>query len=294
VSALIVVFLTWRGVFVTFALAGFVIAFLVARRPEPERAAAADTDAASGRDQMLYGLVEDAHVEPRATTVLHGDQRDRSIWWAFRYTLRVRTVVIVIVAGSLGDFFFSGLQVFAVVFAVDEFGIPQASAALLIPVVGAGAALGLLGGGRVGDALIERGHITGRVQVALWSFPSACLVILPALFLHSVVIALPFLVIGSALLTAPNAPLDAVRLDVVNPWLRGRAESVRSLCRLTAQAAGPLAFGWLADHLAGGGVDGVRDAFLVTVPLLAASGFVLLFAIRTYPADVAAVAASRG
>jgi MFS family permease len=289
VSGAIVVLLSWRGVFAALALAGLGVAYAINRRPEPERGAFEAFGQQPGEDETLYQELEETGVQADPRGVLHGHQRGRSFAWAMRYTLRIRTLVVVIIAGSLGDFFFSGLQVFAVIFAVHQFAISQASAALLVPVVGIGALVGLVGGGRLGDALIERGHVNGRIEVAMWSFPFACCAIVPALFLHSVFVAIPFLVVGSALLTAPNPVLDAVRLDVVHPELRGRAESVRSLCRLAAQAIGPLAFGWLSDHLAGGGVDGVRTAFLVTTPLLAANGLVLVAALRSYPRDVAAV-----
>jgi MFS family permease len=292
VSGLVVAVFSWRAVFVVLALAGVAVAWAVARRPEPRRGATETFGAEPTADHTLYQLLAAADVRPDPHGELHGDQRDRSLLWAIAYTLRIRTMVVVIIAGSLGDFFFSGLQVFAVVFAVHEFGISQAGAALLVPVAGAGAFFGLIGGGWLADSLIERGHISGRIEVGLWSFPLACVVIVPALFIHSVFLALPFLIVGSALLTAPNPALDAARLDVVHPELRGRAESVRSLCRVAAQATGPLAFGLLADHQAGGGVDGVRNAFLVTVPLLAANGLVLLAALHTYPSDVEAVARS--
>jgi MFS family permease len=162
-SGIVLVLFSWRGVFLAFALVGFVVAVQIARRPEPERGAGDESQPASAHDQRLYDLVEEAHIEPRPRAVLQGSQRDRSLRWALAYTLRIPTILIVIVAGSLGDFFFSGLQVFAVVFAVDEYGISQAGAALLVPVIGAGAAIGLVAGGRLGDALIERGHIAGRI-----------------------------------------------------------------------------------------------------------------------------------
>jgi sugar phosphate permease len=272
-----------------------VIAFAILRRPEPERGVA-DIETAAGRGDAggstLYKLALESEESPDPALVLRGHQTERSLGWALRYTLRIRTDVIVIVAGSLGDFFFSGLQVFAVLFAVDQYGISEAGAALLIPVVGVGALFGLVRGGRVGDALVERGRVNGRLLVALWSFPIAALVFLPALFVHSVVVALPFLVVGAAFLTAPNPVLDAVRLDVVHPELRGRAEGIRSLCRLAAQASAPLVLGYLSEHLAGGGTSGLRTAILVTIPLLAANGLVLIPALRSYPADVAAVAES--
>jgi hypothetical protein len=101
-------------------------------------------------------------------------------------------------------------------------------------------------------------------------------------------IALPALTIGAAGMAAPNPPLDAVRLDVIVPQLWGRAQSVRTLARTIAEAAGPIGLGALADHLGGGGVRGVQLTLLLLLPALAANGVLLVFATRTYPRDVAA------
>jgi MFS family permease len=102
-------------------------------------------------------------------------------------------------------------------------------------------------------------------------------------------VALPFLVVAGALLTAPIAPLEAARLDVVHPQLRGRAESARMIARVAAQAVAPLLFGVLSNTLGGGGARGLQLAFLVLLPLLAASSVLLLLATRHYPQEVAAV-----
>ena len=68
----------------------------------------------------------------------------------------------------------------------------------------------------------------------------------------------------------------------------GRAEGVRTALRVGVQAAGPLAFGLLADHLAGNGAQAMRLAFLVLLIPLAISGLVLLRATKTYGDDMTA------
>jgi hypothetical protein len=64
--------------------------------------------------------------------------------------------------------------------------------------------------------------------------------------------------------------------------------------RTGAEASAPVLFGLLADNAAGGGEAGLRVAFLVTLPALAINAGLLLLAARTYPREVAAVAASTG
>ncbi len=289
----------WRGVFIVLAVIGLLIARGAYRLPEPERgaqgaAAAADEPAEEGQRGDITGqLVHEEHIEPDEQNVVAGDDKaQRSLWWAIKYVLRVRTNVIVILASSVGDFFFSGLQLFAVEFAVHQYGIGKYSATALVPVVGIGALAGMLASGRVTDRLLADRRLTARIFVSAWSFIIGAIVLVPGFLSHSLLVAMPLFVIGGACLAAPNPPLDAARLDVIDPELWGRAEGVRTLFRIAAQAISPLVFGVLSDTLAGGRADGLQLAFLLMTPTLLANGCILFFALRTYPRDVASAQAS--
>jgi hypothetical protein len=107
-------------------------------------------------------------------------------------------------------------------------------------------------------------------------------------------VGLPLLVLGAAALVAPNPPLDAIRLDVVHPSLWGRAESVRTILRSGAEALAPIAFGFLADNVAGGGHRGLQLTMLIMLAALLANGVILAFATRSYARDVDAVLVSTG
>jgi hypothetical protein len=61
------------------------------------------------------------------------------------------------------------------------------------------------------------------------------------------------------------------------------------VARGAAQAAAPQIFGVLSGVLGGGGARGLQLAFLVLLPLLAASSACLMVAARHYPQEVAAV-----
>jgi MFS family permease len=176
-----------------------------------------------------------------------------------------------------------------VLFLVGQFGISASTASILIPLVGVGGFVGVLAGGRGGDLLIERGVLTGRIKIGVWSYLGASITLVPVFVVSSLAVALPFLVVSGALLTAPIAPLEAARLDVVHPQLRGRAESARMIARVAAQAAAPLLFGLLSSELGGGGAEGLRLTFLLLLPLLGASSIFLMIAARHYPHEVAAV-----
>ena len=93
------------------------------------------------------------------------------------------------------------------------------------------------------------------------------------------------------------------------PGLWGRAESIRTVLRSLAQAIAPLAFGGLADLIAGiapkqapigthpvvspGAARGLEITFLLLLGTLAAAGVVLLRARSTYARDTATAAASQ-
>ncbi len=264
VAGALVALWSWRAMFFLLALLGIGLALVVRRVREPPRGDAGDAE------RMSLGAVT-------------------------RYVFSIRTNVLLMLAGSVGDFFFAGLQIFLVSFVIHQYGVPQYTAVLLVPVVGIGAVAGLVFGGRWGDRLMEQGRPGGRVALAAVAFLAVGPLVVPLLFLHSILLALPFMVVDGALLTVPVPTLDAARLDVVHPRLWGRAEAVRTAVRTVAQSAGPVLFGVMADHLAGGGPAGLRLTFLVMVPTLVLNGLVLLVAARTYPADAArAEATARG
>jgi predicted MFS family arabinose efflux permease len=299
--------LSWRVVFAALALLGLGVAWYVSRRPEPSRGGEGGGEGGAGRGEgdpagepdgageqtldapgVLHQLVQEADVEPPEQIVLHGDQSETPLPEALGYVMRVRTVVMVIAASVVAEFFFAALQVFGVLFLVGQFDLSASTAALLIPVVGVGGFIGVVLGGRLGDRLLARGVLTARLQLGAWSYLLVSIAFVPVFLTTSLAVALPFLVICGGLLTAPVAPLEAARLDVVHPQLRGRAESARLLARVAAQAAAPLAFGVLSEAL-GGGTEGIQQAFLILLPGLALSGVLLLRATRHYPAEVAAV-----
>jgi sugar phosphate permease len=237
--------------------------------------------------------VRQAHVEPQLDLILHTDPVDRSMWWAIRYVLRIRTNVIIIVASALGYFFFTGLRSFAIIYVTGHYGLTKSIASLLVLVVGAGAVIGVFAGGRLADRALARGRLRARVVVPMVCLFLIPLALAPAIATTSVALAIPLLVIGAALLSAPNAPLDAARLDIVHPRLWGRAEAVRTSLRSLADAAAPTTFGIVSGQVFGGpGQTGLEYTFLLgLVPLLVAA-VLLLPALRTYPRDVATASAS--
>ena len=97
----------------------------------PSRVVAARTtsratrSAASTRPSQLHELVEEQHVEAKPELVLEGDQSELADQAAMEYVFKVKTVVMIIAASALGDVFFTALQVFGVLFLVEQFGISR-------------------------------------------------------------------------------------------------------------------------------------------------------------------------
>jgi fucose permease len=113
----------------------------------------------------------------------------------------------------------------------------------------------------------------------------------PALFSRAATSAVVFLIFAVLFLSAQNPSLDAARLDIMPPYLWGRAEAVRTFLRGIAQALAPLLFGAVSDHVFGGGRSGLQWTFVVMLIPLLASAYLLFKALKTYPRDVASAAA---
>lgn len=340
VSGLLAGWFGWRIALGVLALPSLALAWgLFAKLPEPgrggrswiKRGAEAIPDPARGDDPATRSdeeplgagpapartaavreVVKAQGVAPAGDIVVHEDPAGWSLRRAVGYVLSVRTNVIMIVSSSVGYFFFAGLKTFAVLFVRGQYGVSQGVATVLVVVVGAGAVAGVVLAGRQGDRFIGKGRVTARLDIGVGGYLAASLLLVPALLSHSLLLALPLIVVAGAALAAPNATLDAARLDVVPSQLWGRAEAVRTVVRTLLEAGAPLAFGFVSEAFGSnkGGlgvvasgrkspagspaqVRGLEDAFLLMLVPLAASGLVLLLGRRSYPVDVASAAASQ-
>jgi MFS family permease len=291
---------SWRAAFVVLALPAFALAWFVSRLPEPTR---------GGHDALLApGQAADPHegqagtaaqqlalgrgIAPDPRLVLTSDPRRMNIVQATRYILRVRTNVVLILASASGYFFLAGVQTFGIEFTTRQYGINQALANLLLLVVGGGAIVGVLAGGNLGDALLHRGYLNGRILVSAISAAACVVLFIPAIFTPSALTAVPYLAVAALALSAQNPPLDAARLDIMPPLLWGRAEGVRTALRTGAQALAPVFFGAVSDYIFGGGHSGLKWTFVVMLLPLGGSAYFLFRGLGTYPRDVATAAAS--
>ena len=296
--------LSWRAAFVILALPALVLAWLVFRLPEPAR---------GGRDALVHPeyradapsedqpretdaqrLSRERGLDPDPDLVLKEDPRRMRLIEATRYILRIRTNIVLILASACGYYFLAGVQTFGLEFVTKQYGIDQALGTLVLLVIGGGAVAGVLLGGALGDLLLRRGYIKGRILVAAIAATAAVVLFTPAIFTRSAITALPYITLAALALSAQNPPVDAARLDIMVPLLWGRAEGVRTFLRTFAMALAPLLFGAVSDYVFGGGRSGLQWTFAVMLVPLAASAYFLYRGLATYPRDVATAAASAG
>jgi predicted MFS family arabinose efflux permease len=298
---------SWRGSFWVLALPGPILAFTLLRTlPEPIRGGQqelATDDPTEERSSSLTSLVRSRGIEPDRRTVLTADPTNRSMWWAVKYVLTIRSNVYIILASALVYFYVAGLQAFIVIFLRGRYDFDQNTATLLLLTVGIATVTGTLLAGPLSDRWIGRGRISARPMLAGIACLAAFALAVPGVVIPTFLIGWPLLLVASALIGAANPPLDAARLDVVHSRLWGRAESVRNFVQTLLKSSAPLLFGWLStvftpagmgvDEVQGDGAVGLTRAFLVLLVVLVVAGALLLVAARrSYPRDVATAIAS--
>lgn len=302
------VLLSWRIGFFALALAALPVAWLVHRLPEPARGggdrlepgqerigerentgpgAAEDKSGAADTSGLIRDMIREAHLRPREDLVHDENPRHKSLWWAAWYVLHIPTNLVLIVASSLGYYYFAGMRTFGVELAHGWFGLGHSAAIGLVVLFGFSGLAGALVGGRLGDYLLARKHLSARIIMATVAYLATGIFLVPALLTPLLIVAVPALMLSGFSLGAVNPPLDATRLDIMHPYLWGRAESVRTSLWLVGEAAGPLLFGYTAQHVFGDGAVALQRTFLLMLIPLFVSGGISLIAFRTYPRDVA-------
>jgi predicted MFS family arabinose efflux permease len=276
----------WRAAFWMWLPIGAVVVVLVHRMREPARGA---QDRAFHREETervdvdsVPGLLPDLHLpEPDAPLT----EVDGLSWPdVLRELLHIRSMWFGLLALTISSFFLGALGVWGIEFFKRSFDLSATEAGAFAPVIGAGAAIGIVGGGELADRLLTRGITNARVYVSSGASILASIFLLPAFLTESLVLASVLLLLGSLCLTVPVGPSEALTTDVVPGDLRGRAAAIRSVVRALA-ALSPLLVGALSE------VTDLATALAILSPLYALGGMVMLLAARTYPADLAAVGA---
>lgn len=259
----------WRSAFYFFAAPGFVIAMLSWRLAEPVR---------GEQDLRHQGL----------TATTESTDTEAGLPWrqAYLEILRVPTFTIGMLSSSIGSLFFGGVGVWAVTFLLRYHNLTVPQAAVATSLFALGGLVGALSAGYIADYLTYIGHRSARVLIAGASRLVGVPLYYIAFTVSNTAVMLVFFTLGAFAIIAAIPPLNAVRLDVLRPQLRGRGTALDTVLQSLAGAASPVIFGVLSDSI------GLRGAFVVLIPALGIAGaLLLLFAVRTYPADEAKVLA---
>ena len=282
----------WRAAFWMWLPLGLVVALLVSRLPDPVRGAQ-DThlEELEPADEVLggQGLLADERLVARLD--LPAPNRVGALDYAtadaravLKELLTIRSMWFAVVGLTISQFFLAALGYWGIEFFKRVHGLSASAAGLYAAVLGIGSFVGLAGGGILADRLLRRGHLNARVVVASVGSIAATFVLIPALLVDGLLLSGVLFFLSGVFVTLPVAPSEALMTDVVVAQIRGRAASIRSVVRSVGNAS-PALIGVLSD------ATDLRTALAVTAPLYVVGGVVMLFAARTYPADLAFVAA---
>jgi predicted MFS family arabinose efflux permease len=261
----------WRSAFWMWIPFGLISVALLTRLPEPIRG---EQDRAFHYEETFFD--EEAPVDHAL---------DDASWMdVMRELMKIKSMWFGLMSLTISGFLLSALGVWGIEYFKQHFHLSATEAGGAAAAIGAGAALGLVLGGEIADWLLRRGVLNARVYVTAATSILATVFMLPGLLTHSLTLAAVLMFFGSFCLTAPVAPSEALTSDVVPGELRGRAAAIRSIVRALSATA-PFFVGVVADQ------TGLTTSLAAFTPTFAIGGIVMLFAAKTYPADLAAVAA---
>lgn len=276
----------WRAAFWMWIPFGIVTIMLLLRAPEPERG---HQDADFHEDLDPMGGVDASELAgrlelPEPTRVGQLDYEGCTWREAYREIFRIRSMWFGVVGITISAALLNVLGFWAIPYFQEVHGLSHEAAGGYAVVFGLGAAVGVLSGGFVADRLLRRGMVNARIYVVVVSCILATIIFVPAFAADSLAVTLPLFLVGGLFLTLPVAPADAMLTDVVVAPLRGRAAGLRSVVR-SASSLMILVVGILK------GLFGLQTALVAITPVYAIGGLIMLFAARTYPSDLAFVAA---
>ncbi len=273
----------WRAAFWMWIPFGIATVLMLVRAPEPARG---DQDADFADVLESVDAVEVAgKLELPPPSRLGTTDYENCTWrQAYREIFSIRSMWFGVIGITVSQGLLSGLGFWGVPYFKEVHHLSASKAGLYVVIFGLGAAVGVVSGGFVSDRLLRRGILNARIYVVFVSSLITTAVFIPAFATTNLALTLPLFLVGGVFLTLPVAPADALLTDVVVAPLRGRAAALRSIVRSIAGIM-PLVIGALK------GPYGLQTALMIVTPMYAVGGIIMLFAARTYPADLAFVAA---
>lgn len=287
----------WQAMYLMWVPAGALGAWLMFRQREPVRgaqdAAAKLTEEAAAieaaDEQLLAALLEREDIDRLAEeVVLPGviDPATATRREVLRHILRLRSWRLIAFGIGVAQIMQNGLMFWGIPYFKRTFHYSGGEVAALTPIIGAGAFIGLVGGGFLADRLLRRGVLRARVLVAGFGYVAGGAVLVVAFMTRVIWIAAPLIALGSGLGALAVGPQYALLVDVAPVRLREQAQGIGSLVQFIS-AIGYVLVGVLSDAFG----HNLRLALLAAAPTFSLGGMFILLAGRTYVADVAMVVA---
>ena len=273
----------WRAAFWMWIPFGIATVLMLLRAPEPARGHQ-DADFADVLDSVEAVELAGKFELPPPSRVSTMDYENCTWQEAYKEIFSIRSMWYGVIGITVSQALLSGLGFWGVPYFKEVHHLSASKAGLYVIIFGLGAAVGVVSGGFVADRFLKRGIVNARIYVVFVSTIIATAAFIPGFASTNLSVTLPCFLVGGVFLTLPVAPADAMLTDVVVAPLRGRAAALRSIVRSIAGIT-PLVIGVLK------GFFGLQTALLMITPVYAIGGFIMLFAARTYPADLAFVAA---
>lgn len=292
--------LDWHWAFYSMAVCSLLLVGVLWKfLPEPRRGGQSWLSANGGQrgstraesKEDAQQLAAESHIEPDRRLLIGRHEVEEMTWFqVMAYCLRIESYWRLVLASALTYFFFSGVRAFGMLYFEQHYGLSHQAVMMTLVIIGLGALAGVVGGGQLSGALLERGHLRARVLVPTVSLLAAVPLLGVGIGLQNPLFGIALLAAGAAALGAGMAPIDAARLDVVNAPIWGRSESGRAALRYLFEGAAPLLLGAISG-LFSGGSDLMWTYLIVLLSILGAAVTCVPLR-RSYARDVATAAAS--
>ena len=281
----------WRWAFAVWLPIALLGAQLIRRRQEPARGAqdaayAEELEAVTtgGEHDMVVEVVEH---EAEHIAAVEAEQHPEVGWsWAVvREVSRLRSWRMVVIGIAVTGVAGGGLGTWGITYFKRTFHLSSVSVGALVPIIGAGAFLGVLAGGYLTDWMLRRGVVRARVIITGIGFGGAGILYCLAFSTTQLVPAAALLGLGSTLAAIPTGPMYAAMMDVVPSPIRSQASAAANVL-MAGGAVGSLLTGGISTLL-----GNLRLALLAVSPFYLVGGLLVMVACRTYVSDVAVVVA---
>lgn len=290
-SGVIIDTVGWRWSFVVWLPIALVGAHLIRHRQEPARGAQ-DADYAEEFEAVTTGdehdmVVEVVENEAEHIATVEAEQHPEAGWsWAVvREVNRLRSWRMVVIGIAVTGVAGGGLGTWGITYFKRTFHLSSVGVGALVPIIGAGAFLGVLAGGFLTDWLLHRGMVRARVVITGVGFGGAGVLYCLAFSTTRLALAATLLGIGSTLAAIPTGPMYAAMMDVVPSPIRSQASAAANVL-MACGAVGAVLTGGLSTLF-----DNLRLALLAVSPFYILGAVLVMMACRTYVSDVAVVVA---